>query len=164
MMAFMTEWSARSSVPAALLNPALMAAVIAAAASGYDRETNAALPWPLSFVIAPMVLHRGTREALPSSLATHLGVWVSRQPVLRAGLPLRAQALVGPVREGLRFGLRYGLLETGPGGGVRQAIPRLRPPDAGDLRAILAKATFAGRWVSRSEQPAMVFALLGVTV
>jgi hypothetical protein len=163
-MSLMTEWSARSGVPAALLNPALMAVITAAAASGYERETQAAMPWPLSFVIAPMVLHRGTREALPSRLSTHLGVWVSRQPVLRAGLPLRAQALVGPVREGIRFGLRYGLLETGPAGGVRQAVTRLRPPDAGDLRAILAKATFAGRWVSSSEEPATVFALLGVTV
>ena len=164
MMTLMTEWSARSPIPAALLNPALMAAIIAAAASGYDRETQSALPWPLSFVIAPMVLHRGTRDAMPSSLATHLGVWVSRQPVLRAGLPPRAQSLVGPVREGLRFGLRHGLLTNEPGGGLRPAVSRLRPPDVGDLRAVLTKAVFAGRWVSRSDQPATVFALLGVTV
>ena len=160
----MTEWSARSGVPAALLNPALIASIIAAAASGYDRERKAPLPWPLSFVIAPMVLHRGTREALPTSLATHLGAWVSRNPALRAGLPQRAQSLVTPVREGLRFGLRHGLLAIEPGGGVRQAVARLRPADVGDLRVIVTKAIFVGRWVSRSEQPATIFALLGVAV
>jgi len=164
MMSPVTEWSARSSVPAALLNPALLACLEAAAASGYEGEKEAAMPWPLCFVIAPMVLHRGTRQALPARISSHLGAWVSSNPVLRAGLPLRARALVGPVREGLRFGLRYGLLETGPGGGLRQAVPRLRAPDAGDLRDILAKATFAGRWLSLSEEPATVFALLGVTV
>jgi hypothetical protein len=164
MMSPVTEWSARSSVPAALLNPALMACLEAAAASGYEREKEAAMPWPLCFVIAPMVLHRGTRQALPARISSHLAAWVSGNPVLRAGLPLRARALVEPVREGLRFGLRYGLLETVPGGGLRQAVPRLRAPDAGDLRDILAKATFAGRWLSLSEEPATVFALLGVTV
>jgi Family of unknown function (DUF6521) len=164
MMNFMTEWSARSPVPASLLNPALIAAILAAAASGYDREAHSALPWPLSFVIAPLVLHRATREALPSSVSTYLGVWVSRQPVLRAGLPQRAQGLVSPVREGMRFGLRHGLLAIDAAGGLRQAVSSLQPPEAGDLRAIMTKATFVGRWVSRSDQPATVFALLGVTV
>jgi len=164
MMSPVTEWSARSSVPAALLNPALLACLEAAAASGYEGEKEAAMPWPLCFVIAPMVLHRGTRQALPARISSHLGAWVSSNPVLRAGLPLRARAQVGPLREGLRFGLRYGQLDTGPGGGLRQAVPRLRAPDAGDLRDILAKATFAGRWLSLSEEPATVFALLGVTV
>lgn len=162
-MSGMTEWSARARIPAALLNPAILAAVVAAGASGYERETQVPMPWPLSFVIAPLTLHRGTREALPSSLATHLGAWVSRNPILRAGMPLRARTLVEPVREGLRFGLRYGLLTVEDGGALRQGIPRLRPPDAGDLREVVRKATFAGRWVSRME-PATVFALFGITV
>lgn len=160
----MTEWSARSSVPATLLNPALLACVEAAAASGYEQETASPMPWPLCFVIAPLVLHRGTRQALPGRITSHLGAWVSANPVLRAGLPLRARALVEPVREGLRFGLRHGLLETEPGGRLRQAVPRLRPPDAGDLREVLSKAAFAGRWLSRCEESATVFALLGITV
>ena len=122
------------------------------------------MPWPLSFVVAPLALHRGTREALPSSLATHLGAWVSRNPVLRAGMPLRARALVEPVREGLRFGLRHGLLTVEDGGALRQGLPRHRPPDVGDLREVLRKATFAGRWVSRMEETGTVFALLGITV
>jgi|SRR6266487_5401001 hypothetical protein len=164
MMSGMTQWSARSRVPAALLNPAILAAVVAAGAAGYERETLAPMPWPLSFVIAPLTLHRGTREALPSSVATHLGAWVSRNPVLRAGFPLRARALVEPVREGLRFGLRYGLLTAEANGALRQGIPRRRPPDAGDLREVLRKATFAGRWVSHAEQLGTVFALFGITV
>jgi ABC-three component (ABC-3C) system Middle Component 3 len=164
MMSGMTEWSARSMVPAALLNPAMLAGVVAASAAGYEREGQVPMPWPLSFIIAPLTLHRGTREAMPSTVATHLGVWVSRNPILRAGMPLRARALVEPVREGLRFGLRHGLLTVEASGALRQGIPRLRAPDAGDLREVLRKATFAGRWVSHIEEPGTVFALFGVTV
>jgi hypothetical protein len=164
MMSGMTEWSARSTIPAALLNPAILAAVVAAGAAGYERDRHVPMPWPLSFVIAPLTLHRGTREALPSSPTTHLGAWVSRNPILRAGVPLRARALVEPVREGLRFGVRYGLLTIEDGGALRQGISLLRPPDAGDLRQLLRKATFAGRWISRMEEPGTVFALFGITV
>jgi len=164
MMSGMTEWSGRSAVAAALLNPALLAAVIAAGAAGYERENQNPMPWPLSFVIAPLALHRGTREALPSSLATHLGAWVSRNPVLRAGMPLRVRALIEPVREGLRFGLRHGLLTVEEGGTLRQVVSSFRPPDAGDVRQVLRKATFAGRWVSRAEEPGTVFALFGISV
>lgn len=164
MMSGMTEWFARSQVSAALLNPAFLAVVVAASAAGYERERQEPMPWPLSFVVAPLALHRGTREALPSSLATHLGAWVSRNPVLRAGMPLRARALVEPVREGLRFGLRNGLLTVEYGEALRQGLPRHRPSDVGDLREVLRKATFAGRWVSRMEETETVFALLGITV
>ena len=130
MIPHMPEWSTRSRVPAALLNPALLAAVLAAGAAGYAREAEAPLPWPLSFVLPPLVLHQATREALPSTLASHLGVWVGRQPQIRAGFPLRALSLVEPVRDGVRFGLRHNMLEL-DGDGVRGATP-LRPPDAGD--------------------------------
>jgi site-specific recombinase XerC len=47
-------------------------------------------------------------------------------------------------------------------GGMRSA--RRRAPDAGDLREVLRKATFAGRWVSHAEQLGTVFALFGITV
>ena len=61
----MRAWAGRSPEAAALLNPALLAVVCAAAASQYERESDEAMPWPLAFLVAPLVLHRGTREALP---------------------------------------------------------------------------------------------------
>ncbi len=144
-----------------MLNPALLAAVTAAAADGYDRESEQPLPWPLAFIVAPMVLHRGTRDALPGAISTHIHVWVSRQSSVRAGFPLRARVLVEPVKEGLRFGVRHGLLRV-DAGGVRSGGQRLRFDDIGDIRTIVRRATFVGRWLSRAEHPSTVFALLGV--
>ncbi|WP_260848438.1 three component ABC system middle component [Streptomyces sp. SLBN-118] len=74
-----------------MLNPALISAVLATAADGYRKESDHGMPWPLSFVVAPLVLHRKTRMALPSNTRTHLTSWTSRNPVLRAGFPPRAQ-------------------------------------------------------------------------
>ncbi|MEZ0076299.1 hypothetical protein ABH927_005677 [Planotetraspora sp. GP83] len=148
---------------AAMLNPALVAAVLVTTADGYHKESGTGVPWMLSFVVAPMVLHRGTREALPSTTKTHLATWVSRHPVLRAGFPLRAQGLVEPVREGIRFGLAHEVLRLENDRLLAQ--PRSRPRgfrSPKDLEDILRKANLVGRWLAKTDSPATIFALLGV--
>lgn len=149
-------------VAATMLNPALVSAILANAAGGYSRDTKEEMPWPLSFIIAPLVLHRSTRENLPRTIRTHLTTWVSDHPTLRAGFPLRAYSLVEPVRAGLRYDLRYGILRPTAGklqGSIR--APRAFTP-SGELDEMLKKSLFVGRWLSRSEATATVFAVLGV--
>lgn len=145
-----------------MLNPALIAAILATAADGYRKEADRAMPWPLSFIITPLVLHRGTRQALPATTSAHLATWVSRNPLVRAGFPPRAQGLVEPVREGVRFGITHGALtvdEEGLRGRTRR--PRgFQIPE--ELAEILRKASFTGRWLAKIDNTATVFAVLGV--
>ncbi len=158
----MTEWNNRPPVVAAMLNPAIVTAILASSADGYRRASDQAMPWMLSFVIAPLVLHRGTREALPTTTSTHLASWVSRNSLLRAGFPRRAQALAEPVKEGIRFGLRYGAL-TIDGGGLRGRIRRPRGFQMSDeLADMIRRAGFAGRWLQKNDSTATIFAILGV--
>ncbi|MGW6294223.1 MULTISPECIES: three component ABC system middle component [unclassified Streptomyces] len=159
----MTGWSEQPSVVAAMLNPALIAALLASTAEGHAKETSQGVPVVLSFVAAPLALHRGTREALPASTATHLATWVSRNPVLRAGLPQRAVSLVEPVRAGIRFGLAHDVLSLDRD--RLSAVPRkrprgVRPPP--QLNEVLRKANLVGRWLAKTDSPATVLALLGV--
>ncbi|MGQ4479353.1 three component ABC system middle component [Streptomyces sp. SAS_276] len=159
----MTAWSERSPIPAVMLNPALMAAVLANAAQGYEKETAQAMPWVLGFVAAPMVLHQPTRKALPTSTRTHLGAWIGKNPVLRAGFPARAQALAQPVKEGTRFGLAHRALTLEPGATLRSTYSRPRGfTTPGELDLILRKASLVGRWFAKADSPATVFAVLGV--
>jgi hypothetical protein len=154
----MKRWTERSRVEATLLNPALIALLISEAAQEYERQAEP-MSWPLAFLIPPLVLHRPTRDALPRDTRTHLSTWISRQPVLRAGFPDRAAAMVPLARESLRFGLRNGVLEAS-GGKVRGLTIRTAPP--GDLRILVGKAGLVGRWLARTDQPSTVFALFGV--
>ena len=154
----MTAWQDRPQVSAAYLNPALLAAVLAAAAAGYRADRQRAMIWPLAFVVAPLVLHRSTRQALPRSTATHLASWVSRNALLQAGFAERAQALAPTVREGLRFGLRYGVL-TVESGRLDGTARKGRDPE---LQQLLRSAQLVGRWLAKVDQPATVFAILGV--
>lgn len=154
----MTAWRDRSQVSAAYLNPPLVASVLATAAAGYRNERPRRMIWPLAFVVTPLVLHRSTRQALPQSTATHLASWVSRNAVLHAGFAARAWSLVPAVREGLRFGLRHGLL-TVQTGGIDGVAGTSRDPE---LRQLLRSARLVGRWLAKTDQPATVFAILGV--
>jgi hypothetical protein len=70
-----------------MLNPALLAAVTAAASEEYARSSGVAMPWPYAFLTAPLVLHRDTREALPRDTRTYIATWITQNPVLRLASP-----------------------------------------------------------------------------
>jgi hypothetical protein len=121
------------------------------------------MPWPLAFLVAPLVLHRATREALPKSTRSHLSTWITDHPVIRAGFPPRAQSLTGVVREGLRFGMSHGMLSISEDGLMRGTLPvSARLIREGDAGAIVRSAGFVGKWFTKEDQPGTVFVLLGV--
>jgi len=154
----LTHWHDRPQATAAYLNPAFIAALIATAARGYEAERQQPMAWPMAFIIAPMLLHRPTRQALPDTTATHLSTWVSRNALVNAGFAARAKNLTPAVNEALRFGLRQGAL-TLQNGGVIGSVRTTKDPE---LRTLLNNARLVGRWLAKTDQPATVFALLGV--
>jgi hypothetical protein len=149
---------------AALLNPAFLVLVIAAAAKAYAERANRPMDWASAFLVPPLVLHRPTRDALPRDVRTHLSTWLQRHPLVRAGFPERAADIAPFVREALRFGLRHRVLTVQEGrlGVALDAVGE--PVDATDeVRACIRKASLAGRWLAVSaEHPSTPFALLGV--
>lgn len=181
----MTAWNARSSTQAAMLNPALFAALTANAAIQYRRVSGEPMPWPLTFLVAPLILHKQTREALPKDVRTHMATWVARHPALYTGFAPRAVQLRDAVLEGVRFGLRYGALTLDTegrmdghlAGGVVDVAGKLKKAAARDteevsviailgegtdLGQLVQKAGLVGRWMTKLESPATAFILLGV--
>lgn len=148
-----------------MLNPALLATVTAAAAIEYQRADGEPMAWPLAFLVAPLVVHRGTREALPRDTRTHLGNWVNQNPVIHAGIAPRAQSLADPVREGLRFGLAHSVLSVDAQGRLTGALadgPKAGPKRNTEVDQMIAKAGLVGKWLAKIDQPATAFAVLGV--
>lgn len=159
----MQQWSRRNPAVADLLNPALVATVVATAADQYEGSAAEPMPFELSFLLTPLVLHRDTRLSLPQRTNSHLTKWVSSHGVLAAGFGARAKSLVEPTREGLRFGVREGALEF-DGATITARMPSRRPARIGDIADVVKKAGFVGKWFAKLDSPATAFALLGVTV
>lgn len=161
----MTAWHERSLAEATMLNPALLAVLIGNAATQYRRYGGNPMPWPLAFLVAPFVLHRGTREALPRSLRTNLAAWIAEHPVEHAGFGRRAMSLKGPVREGLRFGIRSGALVVDEDGCLIGNLATGRGHTlarGSEADEIVTKAGFVGKWMTKVDQPVTAFVLLGV--
>jgi hypothetical protein len=157
----MSDWLLRPRVEASLLNPALIGMSIAYAAMGYQRDNSQVpMPWPMAFLIPPIILHRPTRNELPSDIRTHFATWVTRHPLLVAGFPRRARVMAEPTREGLRLAIRSGRLNLV---GASVVPTSLGPQADGELRQLLRASTLVGRWLARLDQPSTAFALLGVT-
>lgn len=161
----MTSWSERSRTQAVMLNPALLATITANAALRFRDTSGNAMPWAYSFIVAPLVLHRGTREALPRTTRANLNAWVADHPVEHGGFARRAVSLKDSVQEGIRFGLRTGILQVDLQGGLLASLASGKGHTLArdsEVQQIVARAGFVGKWLTKIEQPATVFIVLGV--
>jgi hypothetical protein len=81
----MTPWRERSIEERNLLNPGFCAMLLWHAALGYASELSVPMAIELSFLVLPFVLHRETRESLPSNIRTSLPTWLAE--LLSLSLP-----------------------------------------------------------------------------
>lgn len=163
-METLPPWTERPEQSAAILNPAILAAVIAWCARRYQNELKSPMPWELAFLAAPFVLHRTTRESLPKTTRTHFSVWVNDNAGVLAGFAGRARAFAPYVREGVRHGCRIGLLNIGDDGLVTATIPaKAKPVKDSEQDDIVRAAGILGVWFARAGASANVYIQLGVT-
>ena len=99
----MIPWSERSAEERSLLNPCFCGMLLWHAARGYREESERALSLEECFLVLPIVLHGGTRDALPRDIRTSLAVWMQENPLVRGRMAERARALAPYTREALLF-------------------------------------------------------------
>lgn len=163
----MSDPTGRPAEVANSLNPAWCGWLLREAAGGYAGVKPAGMPFALSFLVLPVVLHRRTRDALPRSTATAMHAWLRARPDVLPGFAARAARLAPFVREALLFAGSLGLLSFADGGLL---VP------AGELRrgkaTVLArsqtmkvsvrKAGLVGELLAEAGEPATVFQMWGV--
>jgi hypothetical protein len=152
-----------------LLNPAFCGLMLHKAVDSYCAERNEAMPFPLSYLVLPIVLHEETRRVLPPAKTTTMHLWLQRYPQARVGFALRATRFVEFTSEGLRFLFAHGnlLLVNGGGASLR---PSARGPVGGkalselgpEVRECIRAAGLVGRWFANCGTPWTAFALWGI--
>jgi len=163
----MISWAARSPEERALLNPGFCSVVLWHAASGYATIANGPIPFDVVFLILPVVLHRETREALPSAVSTSLAVWLDEHPLTRTRIAERATMLVAFTKEALMFGGLHGLLSlagsaVAANGDRKKAVAAALRASSDEVRACAKRAEFTGRWFAKAGSASTVMALVGV--
>ena len=163
----MSTWNARTPEERGLLSPSFCAFLIWKAAVGYRNEGNKNFPFELAFLLIPIVLHRETRESLPRTASTSLGVWLSEYPLSKIVISERSKALVSHVREALLFGGVHHLFEFVETEikvevGQQRTINRVLTSSTEEVKVCAKRAEFIGKWFAKAGTSATVMALIGV--
>lgn len=161
----MRLWNDRPPEIAHLFNPAFCALLIRDGVSGFMESRPGGMPYPLVFLLLPIVLHKATRESLPATIATKMHPWIQQHQEARVGFSARCAAVAGHTREAILFAAN-GTQLTFSRDGALQA-PRLRsrrlpwPPDS-ESATCRQRARFVGRWLASAGDVATIFAMWGV--
>jgi hypothetical protein len=164
----MQVWAKRVVEEANLFNPAFCAVLLAKASEEFAKKTQKPLPFALAFLILPIVLHRGTRSALPSSTITSLLPWIQEHREELVNFAGRVQSLRAITREAILFGMQSETLAVADSGGF--AIGERRVPATekrtglftDEARECVERAGFLGRWLAAAGTPATVYSAWGI--
>ena len=97
----MNKWDMRTHEVAYLLNPAFCGRILYSTIKTYNEILNRAFPFPLIYLVLPLVLHKQTRINISSR--TQLLVWVQKYSQLLIDFPRRTRELVPISNEAIEF-------------------------------------------------------------
>jgi hypothetical protein len=165
----MQAWSNRVIEEANLFNPAFCAALLAKMSEEFSKKTSRSVPFALSFLVLPIVLHRATREALPGSTITSLLPWVQENREQLVDFVTRVQRLKAISREAILFGIQGQTLRITEDGSLtlgnkyRSVTVKRTPLFTVEVRECVDRAGFIGRWFAVAGTTATIYAAWGVS-
>jgi hypothetical protein len=161
----MLPWQRRPTEIANLFNPAFCGMVIKDAVTGYTEIQSDGMPYVLSFLILPIVLHTPTRVELPKNIRPLLHEWLGRHPQVKVEFPARVRRLAPFTREAILFAAQKVAITITLNGSIRSLQPSHRPlswlEDA-ETHSCLDAAQLLGRWFASVGDISTIFRLWGV--
>lgn len=154
----------RTHEVAFLFNPAFCGRIIYATIKTYNEKAKRAFPFPLVFLILPLVLHRETRNNINSR--TQLLLWVQKYPQLLIGFPQRARELVPITNEAVEFLLQTGKIYLTPSGELEvspgtRALSKTKFVDD-EIIECIKKGEHVAKWFATAGKTETIYIELGV--
>lgn len=158
----MKPWNDRPPDVARLLNPAFCGRLLLHTVVEHQPDP---LPYVMMPLILPFILHRKTRDSLPTSVRSPFISWIEEHSDIRIGLADRVARALPVSRESLLFMVNAGWLSLRDGGisSPRSRAPRSHPRDTDEIKDCVLKARLLGRWLAGAGRPATIYAALAIT-
>lgn len=153
----------RSHEVAFLLNPAFCGRVLYSTIKTYNEKTSRAFPFPLIYLVLPLVLHNETRIHINSR--TQLQLWVQRYPQLLIDFPQRARELIPITNESVEFLLQTGKILLTPNGELEisptsKTLSKTKFVDD-EISECLKKAEHIAKWFAAAGKVETIYIELG---
>ncbi|WP_395409571.1 three component ABC system middle component [Cellulosimicrobium funkei] len=130
-----------------------------------EVEPKTAAPYYLAHIALPMAVNATVQDRLTYNIASLLGTWANGNPDLLANLPPQISALRVETRAGISFAMRHRIVALDGAGfrSVNKAVGKMpKAAEANDLARCQRAARYLGRWFARTNDVAVISALIGV--
>lgn len=124
----LSPWNQRPAEIANLLNPAFGAVVLYDTIKAFTTANDqlAGMPYPLLYLIFPMVLDASVRDIFPARKTTKLHAWIQQHPEILPDFQISYPEFNQITNEAIRFGIRKQILQKVPGEASFDIIPQKR--------------------------------------
>lgn len=159
----MIAWDRRPIEIASLLNPAFCGEVIRRCIEKYEKVSSQPLPYPLVYLILPLVLHKKTRETISPKKQLH--AWLQSHEEVKIGFADRTKELVPITKEALLFLLQVGVIEVDDQARLSAIRYDRRVPASqkeGEIDNCYHTSEVIGRWFAQSGNVTTIYALWGI--
>lgn len=159
----MLTWERRPIEVANLLNPAFCGELLRRCFYTYEQYTSGYFPYPLAFLVLPIVLHKKTRELISTRTKDHLDAWLHKHQEVRIGFAERARQLIPITNEALMFLLNSDSLEVSIDAKlvVKNYLPK-QIKETDEVSHCFKKSEIVGKWFARSGNPTTIYTMWGV--
>lgn len=160
----MSSWEKRPIEIANLFNPSFCSLIIYEAVKGYTQESGKGMPYPLLFLLLPIILHKKSREELPRSIATKFHVWLEQHQHLKIDFTIRTRKMVSYTKEGLIFGMQMGILQFDEEGRAlnQDALKNSKNEFSPEIIECYRRSRFLGRWLSTAGDTTTIYMMWGI--
>lgn len=159
-------WDSRPPEVANLLNPAFCSVLLFDTVKQYQSEGFDGLPYPLSFLVLPIILHKNTRQSLPKTRSTKMSAWLQDKSFVKIGFAKRARLTVPFTNEAILYGVHGQVLSLSNEGLLMVGSSTISPPKRGNLDDEIfeyrEKAKFLGKWFSDVGSVSTIYAQWGI--
>ncbi|NPU93355.1 MAG: hypothetical protein HPY82_15705 [Gammaproteobacteria bacterium] len=160
----MREWRSRPRDVANMFNPAFCAAIINRVAMGYQQAADQGIPYSLTFIALPLILHPNSSQFIPVKANSRMHAWVLNTPEVIFGFEERARSIAPIVRESVAFGVQNKIIAYSKGALITPIASRdLKQWEKRDENVLLCKQSQVfGKLLSQIKDLPTVFSLFGI--
>ncbi len=161
------KWDVRPIEEANLLNPAFCSLTLTAAIIGFYFQSQKNMPFLMSYLILPIILHQDTRSKLPKRVNTLFAPWIINNYELRINFAERVISTKPFTNEAILMGFNKNLIKIDKDFSIYSPLPQhyiknLEKRLDNEISEIIHKSYFVGRWLALSGSTETIMTLLGV--
>jgi len=157
------HWTERAPEIANLLNPAFCASIIYSVIFEYQKTREHPMPYVLSYLILPIILHKKTRDRINSRI--NMTMWIQKYPDVLVDFPQRAKSLVLFSNESVEYLLQekiicldnfgVNIIKTLSKSSMEKSLDK-------EILECYNKAEHLGRWFANMKAEENIYAAWGV--